>query len=247
MTKMRRSLKQKVIAGAAVAALVAGGSVAAVSATGQSSPRRHAGAHRHAQRAHVRDLAAAATYLGISPAQLTSELGSGKTLAQIADATAGKSAAGLTETLIAARKARLAAVTAKLPERVTAEVNRPGGPGSAPLRLAHKRVSRAAQLTALFSAPAGLGNVAAGYLGVAPVRLMSQLRSGQTLAQVADATAGKSKTGLIDTLVAARRSKLAAATAAGRLSHAREAKRLAGLEKRMGALAQRQFAGVGSP
>jgi hypothetical protein len=246
MVQVRRSVKQKVIAGAAVAALAAGGSIAAVSATGQSNPRRHAGARHHAHRAHARELAAAAAYLAISPAQLTSELGSGKTLAQIADATAGKSAAGLTEALIAARTARLAAATAKLPQRVAAEVSRPGGPGSAMLRPARQQASGAARLAALFSAPARAGNVAAGYLGVAPAHLKSQLGSGQTLAQIADATAGKSRTGLIEAIVAARRSKLASATAAGRLSQAREAKRLTGLDKRVSALVQRQFAGAGS-
>jgi hypothetical protein len=244
---VRRSLKQKVIAGAAVAALAAGGSIAAVSATGETSPRRHAGAHRHAHRAHVRDLAVAAAYLGISPAQLTSELGSGKTLAQIADATAGKSAAGLTEALIAVHKARLSTATAKLPQRVAAEVHRAGGPGSAMLRPARHRLSRSAQLTVQYSAPAAAGNLAARYLGVAPAQLKSQLSSGETLAQVADATAGKSKVGLIDTLVASRRGKLARAAAAGRLTQARHAKRLAGLDKRIGKLVQRQFAGPGAP
>jgi hypothetical protein len=73
MVEVRRSIKQKVIAGAAVAALVAGGSIAAVSATGQSSPGRHGGAHRHAHRGHARDLAAAAAYLGISPARWAPE------------------------------------------------------------------------------------------------------------------------------------------------------------------------------
>ncbi|MEA2140912.1 MAG: hypothetical protein QOC91_1011 [Solirubrobacteraceae bacterium] len=247
MVEVRRSIKQKVIAGAAVAALVAGGSIAAVSATGQSSPGRHGGAHRHAHRGHARDLAAAAAYLGISPAQLTGELGSGKTLAQIADATAGKSAAGLTEALIATRKALLTSAAVKLPPRVAAEVNRAGGPGSALLRPAQQRAGSAGRIAALFLAPARAGSIAAGYLGVAPARLQSQLRSGQTLAQIADATAGKSSAGLVDALVAAKRSKLAGATAAGRLTRARQAKRLAGLDKRMRALAQRQFAGAGSP
>ena len=110
MVEVRRSVKQKVVVGAAVAALLAGGSIAAVSATGQSNRARapRQGATTALHRGHARDLAAAAAYLGISPAQLTGELSSGKTLAQIADASAGKSAAGLTEALVAARKARLA-------------------------------------------------------------------------------------------------------------------------------------------
>ena len=153
MLDMRRGLKQKVIAGAAAAALFAGGSVAAVSATGQSSPRKHSRADRLGHRLGVgehrgraRDLATAATYLGISPAQLSSELGSAKTLAQIADATPGKSAAGLTEALIAARRARLAAATAKLPQRVAAEISRAGGPAGAPSgRAARHRAGRLRQ------------------------------------------------------------------------------------------------------
>jgi len=124
--------------------------------------------------------------------------------------------------------------------------NRPGGPAGAALG-ARRRLSDAARLTALFSAPARPGSIAANYLSVSPVLLQAQLRSGRTLAQVADATAGKSKAGLIDALVAAKRSRLATATAAGRLTQARQSKRAAGLDKRMSALVQRQFAGAGSP
>lgn len=246
MIEVWRGVKQKVVVGAAVAALLAGGSIAAVSATGQSSPRRNAGAHHGSHRGGARVLATAAGYLGISPAQLSSELSSGKTLAQVADATAGKSAAGLTEALVAARKARLASAAAKLSQRVAAEVNRAGGPSGARQRSARHRSTVAAPMDALFSTPKAYGALAAGYLGVAPARLKAQLRSGETLAQVADATAGKSQAGLVDALVAPRRSKLAVATAAGRLTQARQAKRLARLDKRMSALVQRQFAGAGS-
>jgi hypothetical protein len=253
MVRVRRSVKQKVMAAAAVAALLAAASLAAVSATGQSSPQRrgsHAGAGRgahagaHGGRAH--DVAAAAAYLGVSQAQLFAALSSGKTLAQVADATSGKSAAGLTQTLLAIHRARLASALAKLPQRVAAEVNRAGGPGAGGRRVGGLR-TRAARLAALFAAPGGPGAVAAGYLGVAPAQLQAQLRTGKTLAQVAEATAGKSTAGLVDALVAARRAKLARATAAGRLTEARQAKRASKLHKRMNALVQRQFAGAGSP
>ena len=57
--------------------------------------------------------AAAATYLGLSQADLQTALQSGKTLAQVANATSGKSAAGLIDALVAAEQAELqAAVTA---------------------------------------------------------------------------------------------------------------------------------------
>lgn len=55
------------------------------------------------------DLAAAATYLGLSQADLLTSLQSGKTLAQVAAATSGKSVAGLIDALVAAEKTELAA------------------------------------------------------------------------------------------------------------------------------------------
>jgi hypothetical protein len=59
------------------------------------------------------ELAAAATYLDLSQADLQTGLQSGKTLAQVADATSGKSAAGLIDALVTAEKTELkAAVTA---------------------------------------------------------------------------------------------------------------------------------------
>ena len=58
------------------------------------------------------DLAAAATYLGVSQSDLQTDLQSGKTLAQIANATTGKSSSGLIAVLVAAAKTRLDAAVA---------------------------------------------------------------------------------------------------------------------------------------
>jgi hypothetical protein len=207
MVKVRRSVKQKVVVAAAVAALLAGGSIAAVSATGQSNPRKHAHAHRHSHLGRARDLAAAASYLGVSPAQLAGELASGRSLAQVADATAGKSAAGLSEALVAARKARLATAAGRLPKRVAAEINRPGGPAAAAARAAVRRERAqigSLRIPALFASPSRPGSVAARYLGIGASKLQADLRSGKTLAQVADATPGKSQAGLIAALVQSR-------------------------------------------
>jgi ribosomal protein S20 len=52
-------------------------------------------------------LSAATAYLGISDSELRSQLASGKTLAQIAGSTSGKSAAGLIDALVAAQKKEL--------------------------------------------------------------------------------------------------------------------------------------------
>jgi hypothetical protein len=54
------------------------------------------------------DLAAAAAYLGSTPASLLTQLQGGKTLAQIATATSGKSTAGLVAALVAAEKTEIA-------------------------------------------------------------------------------------------------------------------------------------------
>ena len=170
------------------------------------------------------DLAAAATYLGITQANLLTSLQSGKTLAQVTAATDGKTVAGLIDALVAAEKTELAAavtageitqaqadqMTTTLKAHVTAEVNGtrpargaggPGGPGHGP--------GGGDELTA-----------AAKYLGVTEAALTTQLEAGKTLAQVATATSGKSTAGLIDALVAAEKVELAAAVTAGTITQA---------------------------
>ena len=137
-------------------------------------------------------LSSAATYLGTTQPALMTQLQSGKTLAQIANATSGKSASGLIDALVAAAKAKLGAnAPSDLREDITNLVNntRParGGPGHFGLDL--------------------LG-AAATYLGTTPSALLTQLQPGKTLAQIANATSGKSVSGLIDALVAAAKAKL---------------------------------------
>jgi hypothetical protein len=252
MPGVQRSLRQKVFTAAAVAALLVGGALAAVSATGQKNTHKDRNRLREARLAAragrarpvapVRDLDTAASYLGVSSAQLEAELRSGKTLAQIADARSGKSAAGLIEALVAAKHARLVAAAAKLPRRVAAEVNRAGGglnaltPMNGPVRL-----------HLLFAGPRRAGSVAAAYLGVPAAQLEAELRSGKTLAQVAEASAGKSTAGLIDALVAARRERLTAALSAKRITPAQQAKRLAAFSKHASVLVKHRFAGAGKP
>src|SRR5207245_9230585 len=113
-----------------------------------------------------------------------------------------------------------AGLAASLDKRVTNEVNRAGGPaaggGGAGTRPCHHRSGARRP-----SAPApGRGSPAASYLGLSPARLRADLAAGMTLAQIADATPGKSTRGLIDALIASRRARLAAAVASGRLSAA---------------------------
>ena len=62
----------------------------------------------------------------------------------------------------------------------------------------------------------------ATYLGISTDALKDQLKSGKSLAQIADATPGKSAQGLVDYLVAQAKTKLDAKVAAGKLTAAQE-------------------------
>ncbi len=190
MIHTRRPFKRKLLLALAACAVLAGGTTAVVMAAQPSARSSSAGrAHRGGL------LASAAGYLGVSPAQLRSELASGKSLAQIADATPGKSAAGLIAALETAQHAKLAALAAGVPARVTAEVD----------ATRHRHSS----LTA-----------AATYLGISAAQLRSELRSGHTLAQLAAASPGRSQAGLVQALVAARKAALATEVSAGAITEA---------------------------
>ncbi len=212
-------MRRKLTLGAVAALLAAGGSVAVVTAAGQG--RRGAAlvpghGHRSAASRGARSttpggahgyLYLAASYLGVTRAQLIGELRSGRTLATIADSTPGRSSSGLIDALVNAKTARVSALVADgkisavsgrramahVRERVTAEVNRVFGAGGA----AHTNVS-----------------VAASYLGVSVAQIRRDRRSGQSLAQIASATPGKSASGLIEALVAATTARRAASEAA---------------------------------
>jgi hypothetical protein len=182
-------------------------------------------------------LDAAASYLGISQDQLRSDLESGKTLAQIANSTPGKSADGLIQALVAAGKQKLDAavkagdltqtqetdILSHLQQAITDIVNgtRPAGPSPGQG----------------FGFQIGIGPLGAGldavtsYLGITTDQLRSDLESGKTLAQIANSTPGKSADGLIQALVAAGKQKLDAAVKAGKLTQAQETTILSGLKQ----------------
>jgi hypothetical protein len=192
MRVIGRRLKRRLMMGVAVAAVLAGGTAAVVMASQSSAHHNRAGT-----------LATAAGYLGISQAQLRSEISSGRSLAAIAGATSGKSAAGLIATLEAARKQKLASAAAKLPSRIAAEVEQ-----------THRH------------AVGGQTRAAIDYLGLSRKQLRAELRSGRTLAQVAGATAGKSEAGLIEALVAGKKAALRESVKAGTITQAQANARL---------------------
>lgn len=193
---MKRTRLVLVLAG--ILALVAGGTALAAGRHSHGHPKAAAGLLGGHHGELRKGLVAAAEYLDTTPQALRSQLRSGKTLAQVADATSGKSAAGLVAALVTRIKADLAAavqagrltqaqsdaIASTLQTRLTRLVN---------------GVRPAFRLRPRNAGPLG---AVATYLGISPQSLVTQLGSGKTLAQIANATSGKSASGLIDALVA---------------------------------------------
>jgi hypothetical protein len=98
-----------------------------------------------------------------------------------------------------------------------------------------------------FAGSGGLMQAAASYLGVSVSTLSGDLRSGKSLADVANGTPGKSASELVSTLVAAVKAKLAAAVTAGKLSSAQESKLEANLQQRITDLVNAKRPAVSSP
>lgn len=191
---MRRTQLVLVLVG--LAALVLGGT--ALAAKGHSSPQRGAAMLRGDHHGPGDDFAAAASYLGTTTDAVLTQLRAGKTLGQIADETSGKSKSGLVAALVSHERQELADAVAA--GRLTKEQSD---------RIASTLEQRFTDFVNGVRPPMPMGHphgdgihVAATYLGLADDALLAQLRAGKTLAQVANATSGKSASGLIDALVA---------------------------------------------
>jgi hypothetical protein len=211
-------MKRRLASIVAALALLAGGTAVALGATGAHHARPHSRAHGgHGL------LTSAATYLGVQPSQLRQELHKGQTLAQLAGTTAGKSQAGLEAALLASRDAKVKRRMSELPAKIAERLAHPGA----------RRHSRARGANAAHAA-------ALAYLGISGKQLRSDRRAGKTLAQIADATPGKSAAGLVTVIVDARRARLAKALASGKISKSIAKVRSAHLQQHAHQLASRQ-------
>jgi hypothetical protein len=141
---------------------------------------------------------AAAAYIGITEAQLRTELGTDKSLADVAIAH-GKTRDGLIAALVTAQQQSIATLVDQ--KGIGARPNPANGRG-----------------------PGGksvIGDTEAGaatYLGTTEADLETKLHAGQTLAQIANATAGKNRDGLVNALVADATAKIDAAQKAGTIT-----------------------------
>jgi hypothetical protein len=212
---MKRRLSNRFFAALALALVLGGGAFAAVTAAQSST---------HPSRSPVSTLGIAAAYLGVSEAQLHRDVRSGESLARVAQST-GRSTQGLIEAIVAARRSRLQAQLAHLHARVAEQVTHSRATGAL---LGRVRVPWRSPMS-----------VAASYLGISVAQLHAKLLAGDTLAQVADATPGHSRAGLIAALLAGRRRRLDASVAAGVITPAQEHKWLARVEARLAARVDR--------
>ena len=143
-------------------------------------------------------LATAATYIGISEADLRTQLASGKSLADIAVAN-GKTRDGLIAALVQAS-------TAQITTLVDTKNPFPAPPAGAP------GIGRGMHLGG------DELQAAATYLGISEADLRTKLQAGDTLAKIAGATAGKSRDGLIQALVAAETAEIDQAVKDGKIT-----------------------------
>jgi hypothetical protein len=220
-------MKKTRIALVTVGLLALAGGSTALASKGNAPTKKTLAAPSGGRHGPGDELDAAASYLGTTAASLLTQLQAGKTLAQVATATDGKSTAGLVAALVAAEKTEIAAavtsgkltqaqadqITPTLTQRFTDLVNGvhpaggPGGPGG----FGHGH------------GPGGGGDdlaAAATYLGSTTANLLTQLQAGKTLAQVAAATSGKSTAGLVAALVAAEKTEIAGYVTSGKLTQA---------------------------
>jgi len=147
-------------------------------------------------------LTAAATYIGISAADLRTQLAAGKSLADIAVAN-GKTRDGLIAALMAAEQTSISTFVDQKGMAFPAGPGNPvpgrGGPGFG------------------FGAQSDPLAAAATFLGTTTADLRTKLQGGQTLAQIAVA-AGKTRDALIAALVNDAKTKIEAAKTAGTLT-----------------------------
>lgn len=224
---MSGSRMQIALVAIAVAAVIAGVLVAAGGRAGHGHGYSRALPAREGALAPA-DLSAAARYLGLAPSELRLRMRGGQTLATIARATAGRSPEGLSAAVAAAKAARVHAAlkAGRLSETATQA------------QLATVTARAHAELQRRHPAP-GLGGAlspAASYLKMSRGELLRQVRAGRTLATIAARRKGRSVSGLIDALVAARSARIGAAVRLGALSSAEATELRGNLRRRMTAL-----------
>ena len=165
-----------------------------------------------------------ATYLGIAPKDLMAKL-PGTSLGAIANATAGKSRDGLVASLVnTADDAIAKALAAGKITQAQADKAKAAVPDHIAKFVDHTwpqpkpRPAPNAKLPNVQSFIGDVFKVTTDYLGIAQRDLMTQLRSGKSLGDIANATTGKSRDGLVAALTNAANDKIDQAYKAQRIT-----------------------------
>jgi len=203
-------MRRLILVLAALLALGAGGTAAFAASGAKEKPRAAV-----AVKARAGLLQSAATYLGLDRKALVKELRSGKSLAQIATAR-NKSVGGLETAILNAFKAKVdKAVAAGKLSSTRAQKLVAAAPA-----VIHELVTHAPKAKpAKANVHGGFLKVAADYLGLDRKALVTELRSGKSLAQVASSK-NKSVEGLETAIFNAFKAKVDKAVADGKLNSA---------------------------
>jgi|GEM_PF-1273362 len=169
------------------------------------------------------------TYLGTNPADLKTAL-PGTSLGAIADKTTGKSKAGLVTSLTTyangaidkavADKKLTADQAAKAKSSAPAQITRfvdHTYPAKTP-RTVTPRAPKPAVAPRVQNFIGDAASAARDYLGLSAADLATSLRSGKSLGEVADTTAGKTRTGLIASLATSTNAKIDKAVTDGKVT-----------------------------
>lgn len=181
-----------------------------------------AGQHRDgAKHIYANLLNDSAQYLGLSMGDLKTKL-PGTSLGALADATPGKSRAGLIAVLT--EKVNAAIAKAEADGKLTkeqADKARAEAPEHIAKFVDHKYDQRPPTTTRGPKAIAFIGDVfgvTREYLGISQRDLMTALRDGKSLGEVAAATAGKSRDGLVAAITSAANTRIDKARADGKIT-----------------------------
>lgn len=168
-------------------------------------------------------LTTAATYIGITEAALRTELATGKSLADVAVAH-GKTRDGLIAALV---QASTTEITTLVDTKNPFPAPPAGGPGRG------------------FRVEGNPLAAASTYLGISEADLRTKLQAGQSLGQIAAATTGKSRAGLIAALVADENTKIDAAQKVGTITADQATQLKANVTTRVTAIVDGTFPGPG--
>jgi hypothetical protein len=169
---------------------------------------------------------AAADFIGITVEQLRTEMGTDKSMADVAVAH-GKTRDALIAALTTAQSQKIAELVDQkgFPQRGGFA----GGPG--------KRLEVHIKVDVI--------QTASTYLGLSGGDLRTELQTGKSLGEIADATAGKSKAGLIAAIVASETAQIDKAVADGKLTADQATRLKTGLTERVTRMVEHPGVGPG--